>query len=59
MCVTRDNNCQFKEYEIKKLRLKWLKNQLSEAVIIFYEEKETLTHHEVAGGTELIHASTK
>ena len=52
MCVTSDINCQFKEYEMKKL--KWLKNQLSEAVSIFHEEKETLTHHEVASGTELI-----
>ena len=32
MCVTRDTNCQFKEYEMKKL--KWLKKQLSEAVSI-------------------------
>ncbi|CAH3131899.1 unnamed protein product, partial [Pocillopora meandrina] len=46
MCVTSDINCQFKEYEMKKL--KWLKNQLSEAVSIFHEEKETLIHHEVA-----------
>ena len=44
--------CQFKEYEIKKL--KRLKNQLSEAVSIFHEEKETLTYHEVASRTELI-----
>ena len=52
MCVTRDTNCQFKEYEMKKL--KWLKKQPSEVVSIFQEEKETLTHHEVASGTELI-----
>ena len=52
MCVTSDTNCQFKEYEMK--RLKWLKNQLSKAVSIFHEEKETLNNHEVASGTELI-----
>ena len=52
MCVASDTICQFKEYEMKKL--KWLKNQLSEAVSIFHEGKETLTHHEVASGTELI-----
>ena len=52
MCVKSDTNCQFKEYEMKKL--KWLKNQLSEAGSIFHEEKETLTHHEGASGTELI-----
>ena len=52
MCLTSDTSCQFKEYEMKKL--KWLKNQLSEAVSIFREGKETLTHHEVASGTELI-----
>ena len=52
MCVASDTICQFKEYEMKKL--KWLKNQLSETVSIFREEKETLTHHEVASGTELI-----
>ena len=46
MCVTRDTNCQFKENEMKKL--KWLKKQLSKAVSIFHEEKETVTHHEVA-----------
>ena len=52
MCVTSDTICQFKEYEMKKL--KWLKNQLSETVSIFREGKVTLTHHEVASGTELI-----
>ena len=52
MCVTSDTNCQFKEYEMKKL--KWLKNQPSKAVSIFHEEKETLNNHEVATGTELI-----
>ena len=52
MRVTSDTNCQFKEYEMK--RLKWLKNQLSKAVSIFHEEKETLNNHEVASGTELI-----
>ena len=52
MCVASDTICQFKEYEMKKL--KWLKNQLSETVSIFREGKVTLTHHEVASGTELI-----
>ena len=50
--MTSDTICQFKEYEMKKL--KWLKNQLSETVSIFREGKVTLTHHEVASGTELI-----
>ena len=52
MCVTSDTSCQFKEYEMKKL--KWLKNQLSKADSIFHEEKETMNNHEVANGTELI-----
>ena len=35
-------------------KLKWLKNQLSEAASILHEKKETLTHHEVASGTQFI-----
>ena len=46
MFVTSDTNI------VSLKNMKW--NQLSEAVSIFHEERETLTHHEVASGTELI-----
>ena len=35
-------------------KLKWLKHQLSEAISLFHDEKETLVQHEVASGTELM-----
>ena len=46
MFVTSDTNI------VSLKNMKW--NQLSEAVSIFHEEREALTHHEVASGTELI-----
>ena len=46
MFATSDTNI------VSLKNMKW--NQLSEAVSIFHEERETLTHHEVASGTELI-----
>ena len=35
-------------------KLKWLKDQLSEAVSLFHEVKETLVQTEVVSGTELM-----
>jgi hypothetical protein len=53
MCVASEPNCPFKKYQIKKLD--WLKNQLSEAVVLFTELKKTMnSSNYIVYGTELI-----